>query len=175
MNKENLVFPLTLGLSDGIITTLMLISRTIIHGDLPGFNLAFRVAFGSAFVGGFSFFIAEYSRLRGEISRTSRQLMLRSPSYLIRSKIGKDILLEAVSGTGASIISGFSGSMIPLSFAALFPGMSIFAIYIADGSLALLGAGIAKSVSGNYIFWIFTMFLLGIVVTILGNFLNLVS
>ncbi|MCL5881710.1 MAG: hypothetical protein M1592_03905 [Candidatus Thermoplasmatota archaeon] len=175
MNKSSIIFPLTLGLSDGIITTLMLISRTVIEGNFSGLGLAFRVAFGSAFVGGFSFFIAEYSRLRGEISRSSRQLMLRSPSYLIKSKIGKDILVESVVGTGASIMSGFTGAMLPLTLAILFPSHGLIAIYLADGAMALLGAGIAKSVHGNYIFWIITMFVLGIVVTVLGNFLNLVS
>ena len=109
MNKQNLLFPFTLGLSDGIITTLMLISRSLIFGDPIGLNLAFRVAFGSAFVGGFSFFIAEYSRLRGEISRTSRQLNLRSTSYLIMGKIGRDIMVESVTGTSISGLSGFSG------------------------------------------------------------------
>ncbi len=175
MNNSNIIFPLTLGLSDGIITTLMLISRTVIEGNFSGIDLAFRIAFGSSFVGGFSFFIAEYSKLRGEISHSSRQLMLRSPSYLVKSRIGKDILVESVAGTGASILSGFVGAMLPLSLAILFPTRGLIAIYLADGAMALLGAGIAKSVNGNYIFWIITMFVLGIAVTVLGNFLNLVS
>ena len=175
MNKSILTFPLTLGLSDGIITTLMLISHTILHGSIIGIGLALRVAFGSAFVGGFSFFIAEYSRLRGEISRSSRQLMLRSPTYLVRSRIGRDILVESITGTGASVMSGFVGSMLPLAIAVTFPRTGAYAVYTADVVLALLGAGIAKSVSGNYIFWILTMFLLGIAVSFIGDVLNLVG
>ncbi len=175
MNKSVLTFPLTLGLSDGIITTLMLISHTILHGNLISAGLALRVAFGSAFVGGFSFFIAEYSRLRGEISRTSKQLMLRSPAYLIRSRIGRDILVESVTGTGASVLSGFIGSLLPLAIAVAFPRTGAYAVYTADGVLAFLGAGIAKSVSGNYVFWIMTMFILGVSVSLMGDFLNLVG
>ncbi len=175
MNKNILTFPLTLGLSDGIITTLMLISHTIIHGNIISGWLALRVASGSAFVGGFSFFIADYSRLRGEISRTSKQLMLRSPAYLVRSKIGRDILVESISGTVASVLSGFAGSLLPLVIAVAFPRTGAYAVYTADGVLAFLGAGIAKSVSGNYIFWIMTMFILGISVTLIGDFLNLVG
>lgn len=175
MNKSILTFPLTLGLSDGIITTLMLISHTILHGSIIGIGLALRVAFGSAFVGGFSFFIAEYSRLRGEVSRSSRQLMLRSPTYLVRSRIGRDILVESITGTGASVMSGFVGSMLPLAIAVTFPRTGAYAVYTADVVLALLGAGIAKSVSGNYIFWILTMFLLGIAVSFIGDVLNLVG
>lgn len=174
MNKQNLLFPFTLGLSDGIITTLMLISRSLIFGDPIGLNLAFRVAFGSAFVGGFSFFIAEYSRLRGEISRTSRQLNLRSPSYLIRGKIGRDIMVESVTGTSISVLSGFSGSMIPLAFSVLVPQDGRLSVIVAVLSLAALGAGIGKSVKGNYIFWVITMVALGVIVTAIGYSLHLV-
>lgn len=174
MNKQNLLFPFTLGLSDGVITTLMLISRSLIYGDSLGINLALRVAFGAAFVGGFSFFIAEYSRLRGEISRTSRQLNLRSPSYLIRGKIGRDIMVESVAGTSISVLSGFTGSMIPLAFSVLVPSDGRISIFVAILSLAALGAGISKSVKGNYIFWIITMSVLGLIVTSVGYYLHLV-
>ncbi len=174
MNKQNLLFPFTLGLSDGIITTLMLISRSLIYGDVIGINLALRVAFGSAFVGGFSFFIAEYSRLRGEISRTSKQLNLRSPAYLIRGKIGRDIMLESVLGTTISVLSGFSGSMIPLAFSVLVPSDGRISVVVAILSLAALGSGISKSVKGNYFFWIITMVVLGFIVTSIGFYLHLV-
>lgn len=174
MNRQNLLFPFTLGLSDGIITTLMLISRSLIFGDPIGINLALRVAFGSAFVGGFSFFIAEYSRLRGEISRTSKQLVLRSPSYLIRGKIGRDILFESVAGTTISVFSGFVGSMIPLAFSVILPQNGKLSIVVAILSLSALGAGIGRSVKGNYMFWILTMVALGLIVTSIGYYLHLV-
>lgn len=174
MNKQNLLFPFTLGLSDGVITTLMLISRTLVTANALSGGLALRVAFGAAFVGGFSFFIAEYSRLRGEISRTSRQLNLRSPAYLIRGKIGRDIMLESVVGTSISVLSGFTGSMIPLAFSVLLPTAGDISIVVAILSLAALGAGIGKSVKGNYVFWILTMTILGIIVTLVGFYLNLV-
>lgn len=174
MNNQNLLFPFTLGLSDGVITTLMLISRTLIHENSLGLNLALRVAFGAAFVGGFSYFIAEYSRLREEISRTSRQLNLRSPSYLIKGKIGRDIMVESVVGTSVSVASGFTGSMIPLAFSLLVPADGVLSIFVAIVSLAALGAGIGKSVKGNYLFWIMTMAILGFIVTWVGYYLNLV-
>lgn len=174
MNRQILLFPFTLGLSDGIITTLMLISRSLIFGDPISANLALRVAFGSAFVGGFSFFIAEYSRLREEISRTSRQLVLRSPSYLIKGKIGRDILFESVTGTTISVFSGFTGSMIPLAFSVLIPQDGRISVIVAILSLSALGAGISRSVKGNYIFWILTMVILGLIVTMIGYYLHLV-
>ncbi len=174
MTKPNFLFPFTLGLSDGIITTLMLISNSIIHESYIGTNLALRVAFGSAFVGGFSYFIAEYTRLRSEISRTSKQLVLRSPSYLIKSKIGHDILIESVAGTALSVGSGFLGSMVPLSFSIILPTYGLISIMVAIGALSIMGLGIAKSVRGSYIFWLMTMIALGVIVTYIGYNLKLV-
>ena len=174
MSSKYYLFPLTLGLSDGIITTLMLVSRTLLSHEAIGIDLALRVSSGSAFVGGFSFFVAEYSRLRGEISRTSRHLVLRSPRYLIRGKIGREILVEAISGTVISVFAGFGGSLIPLFSGVYLPGSSILPVGIGILALAFLGGGIGKSVSGNYYFWIFSMVVIGIIVTVLGDFLNLV-
>ncbi len=174
MNRLNLLFPFTLGLSDGVITTLMLIARSLLAGESIGLGLALRVAFGAAFVGAFSFFIAEYSRLREEISRTSRQLNLRSPAYLIKGKIGRDIMLEAGLGTSVSAVTGFTGSMIPLAFSLLLPQDGLLSIVVAVVALAGLGAGLSRSVKGNYAFWILTMVLVGILVTIIGYYLNLV-
>ncbi len=174
MNNQNLLFPFTLGLSDGIITTLMLISRSLLAGESIGAGLALRVAFGAAFVGAFSFFIAEYSRLREEISRTSRQLNLRSPSYLIKGKIGRDIMMESVIGTSISAVSGFTGSMIPLAFSVLLPQDGLLSIIVAIIALSALGAGIGRSVKGNYVFWVLTMVILGLMVSIIGFYLNLV-
>lgn len=174
MNKQNLLFPFTLGLSDGVITTLMLISRSLLSGESIGAGLALRVAFGAAFVGAFSYFIAEYSRLREEISRTSRQLVLRSPSYLIKGKIGRDIMAESVIGTTISTFSGFTGSMIPLAFSVLLPQDGLLSIIVAVVALAGLGAGIGRSVKGNYVFWVLTMVILGMLVSVIGFYLNLV-
>ncbi len=175
MNRSNFLFPFTLGLSDGIITTLMLTSRILLTGGSLAPDLILRIAFGASFVGGFSFFIAEYSRLREEIARTSRMLIMRSPDKLIRGKIGKDIMLEATLATSLSVITGFLGALIPLTFSALFSPNKIAPELIAWIALALLGAGLARSVQGKYIFWIVTMMFIGVLITFLGFFLNLVS
>ncbi|HLH85767.1 MAG TPA: hypothetical protein VKU79_02755 [Thermoplasmataceae archaeon] len=174
MNRPALLFPLTLGLSDGIITTLMLISRTLISGEAFDVSLVVRVATGSAFVGGFSFFIAEYSRLRAELSRTSRQLILKTPRYLLKGKIGRDILLEAGTGTAVSTISGFGGSLVPLLSGMFLRSGGPISIGLALASLAALGGGVGKSVNGNVGFWVVVLVSIGIIVTIMGNFLNLV-
>ncbi len=169
------LFPITIGLSDGIITALMLVSGDILRGEHVLLGLALRVAYGSSFVGTFSFFIAQYSELRGELSRSSKQLNLRSPSYLIRSKVGRDIIFESVLGASAAGFFGFVGALIPLIPDVFFPSMPIVAIGFAEGSLAVLGLGIGRAVRGNYIFWIIMMFIIGLVVAWAGDYLFLVQ
>lgn len=172
--RNRLIFPITIGLSDGIITALMLVSGDILRGDHILLGLALRVAYGSSFVGTFSYFIAQYSELRGELSRTSRQLNLKSPSYLIRSKLGRDIIVESVTGAAAAGFFGFVGALIPLITNVVDPMDPILSLISAEASLAVLGIGIGKAVRGNYVFWVIMMFVIGIVVAWAGNYLYLV-
>lgn len=172
--RLKLIFPITIGLSDGIITALMLVSGDILRGTQIYLGLAFRVAYGSSFVGTFSYFIAQYSELRGELSRTSRQLNLKSPTYLIRSKLGRDIVFESVAGAASAGLFGFVGALIPLATSVFIPADPMFAIISAEATLAVLGLGIGKAVRGNYIFWVVMMFVIGIVVAWAGDYLYLV-
>lgn len=169
------LFPITIGLSDGIITALMLVSGDILRGEHVILSLAFRVAYGSSFVGTFSFFIAQYSELHGELSRTSRQLNLKSPAYLIKSKLGRDIILESVLGAALAGFFGFTGALIPLIPDVLVPSMPYLALGFAEASLALLGIGIGRAVRGNYFFWVIMMFMIGLAVAWAGDYLFLVQ
>ncbi|MCL5803268.1 MAG: hypothetical protein ACYCSA_09120 [Thermoplasmataceae archaeon] len=172
--KYSLLFPATIGLADGIITALVLVTGSILSGAGLSPGLSERVAFGSAFVGTFSFFIAEYSRLRGEINKTSRQLNLSSPRLLLKGKIGRDIFLEAIIGTSLSGVCGFLGAGIPLFINYLFPTHGYLSIISAILAMGALGAGIGRSVSGRYILWIVTMLILATLIAIVGNYLRIV-
>ncbi|MHB8358464.1 MAG: hypothetical protein ACYDCP_03050 [Thermoplasmataceae archaeon] len=172
--KYSLLFPATIGLADGIITALVLVTGSILSGSGLSPGLSERVAFGSAFVGTFSFFIAEYSRLRGEINKTSRQLNLTSPRLLLKGKIGRDIFLEAIIGTSLSGVCGFLGAGIPLFINYLFPTHGYLSIISAILAMGALGAGIGRSVSGRYILWILTMLILATLIAIVGNYLRIV-
>ncbi len=118
--RPRLLFPVTIGLSDGIITSLMIAASRMAEPSSVSAYFALRVAAGSAIVGMFSFFVAEYSRLRNELSRSSRQLGYPSPSFLLRTRLGRSILVEAITGTSASGVSGFTGALIPPLAAAAF-------------------------------------------------------
>ncbi|MEM0132825.1 hypothetical protein [Acidiplasma sp.] len=55
------LFPISIGLSDGIITALILASGGIIGSTHINLYEAFKISFGSSFAGTFSYFIAQYA------------------------------------------------------------------------------------------------------------------
>ncbi|MCY0852141.1 hypothetical protein [Thermoplasma acidophilum] len=173
--KDRTLFSITLGLSDGIITSLMIAAAALSSLTSIGMTEALRIGAGSATVGGFSFFIAEYARLRGEVFRMSRQLAMDSPRRLMRSRIGVEITEEALEGTAIAGVSGFLGSMIPLATDALLPDYHILPFSVAIIALAFLGIGLARSISGNYTIWAVGMSAVGIVMSYVGIFLHIVS
>ncbi|KAA8922926.1 MAG: hypothetical protein F6Q11_02450 [Thermoplasma sp.] len=140
-----------------------------------GVTEALRIGAGSAIVGGFSFFIAEYARLRGEVFRMSRQLAMDSPRKLMRSRIGIEITEEALEGTAIAGASGFLGSMIPLATDALLPNYHILPFAAAVIALAFLGVGLARSISGHYAVWAVGMSAVGVIMSYVGVFLHIVS
>lgn len=175
MSRFRFLFPITLGLSDGIITALMLAAGDLLSHQDIGLNLALRIAFGSAFVGSFSFFIAEYAKLRGELYRASRQLTLRSPSFLAKGKYGKDIIFESTVGTSLSGFCGFIGAMIPLLVNVYIPHPAWLSIIVANITLGVLGLGLSKTVVGKHIYWAIAMVIMGVIVTMAGSILHIVG
>ena len=173
--KNSLLFPMAIGITDGIITTLMLATNYIVEARAISLLLSLRIAAGSAMVGSFSYFVAEYSSLREELARISKHLGLSTPSFLIRSKPGRDILEEAIVATGISGGFSFSGSFFPLLVATVFPGNATLSLSAAIIALGATGLAIAKSVSGNMYTWPVSMMSIGALVAFAGNFLHLIS
>lgn len=172
--REDLVFPVTMGLTDGVITVLMLASADFLGPSVMTVDLAVRISFGSAFVGTLSFFIAEYSRLRFQLIRASRQLTMNSPESLIKSDLGMKIFFESIAGTLLSGSFGFIGALIPLSVDVFDPKMGFIAILSAYIVLATMGLTIGGISSGNKYKWMAALVLLGLIVTAVGNFISIV-
>ncbi len=166
---------MAIGITDGIITTLMLATNYIIQASAISLILSIRIALGSALVGSFSYFVAEYSSLREELARISRHLGFSSPMFLIRSKPGRDILEEAFVSTGISGGFSFSGSFFPLLVATAFPDNGILSLATAIIALGLTGLAIAKSVKGNRYTWPLSMISIGVIIAYVGNILHLIS
>lgn len=173
--RDDILFPVTLGLTDGIITVLMLASADFLGPSNMSVLLALRIAFGSAFVGTLSFFIAEYSRLRSELTRASQQLTMRSSNRLVKTDLGTRILVESLGGTLLSGSFGFVGALIPLLFDVFLPAEGYMAILSAYLVLAFMGMGIARISSGNRLRWMGSLIVLGITVTMVGKFIAIVG
>lgn len=173
MNKKY-IFPVSIGLSDGIITALILASGGIIGKSSIDLFQAFRISFGSAFAGAFSYFIAQYAGLNEELHRTALQLNLKSTDYLLKGHLGIEIFVESLLGALIAAFFGFLGALIPLSSSLIVRNNIEIPLFLSYLSLAVLGLFISKTTAGRAKFWIVVMVIVGIIVTIAGYELKLI-
>ena len=173
MNKKY-IFPVSIGLSDGIITALILASAGIIGKSTIDLFEAFKISFGSAFAGAFSYFIAQYAGLNEELHRTALQLNLKSTNYLLKGHLGIEIFVESLLGAFIAAFFGFLGALIPLSSSLIIKNNIELPLLLSYASLAVLGLFISKTTAGRARFWILVMVTVGIIVTIAGYELKLI-
>jgi len=172
--KNKYLFPVSIGLSDGIITALILASGGIIGKSSIDLYLAFKISFGSAFAGTFSYFIAQYAGLNEELHRTAVQLNLKSTDYLLKGHLGTEIFVESLIGAFIAALFGFLGALIPLSSSLIIKNNIFIPLSLSYISLAILGLFISKTTAGRAGFWISVMVIVGIIVTIAGYYLKLI-
>jgi predicted membrane protein (TIGR00267 family) len=172
LNRET-IFPITIGLVDGIITTLMITSGRIVSGVDLSFNHTLRIASGSAIVGAGSYFVAQYSKMRNEVSRVSKHLN-PDKNKPRRSSMERIILLETAVGTLAAALFGFLGSMIPLLSSIIYTSNVYFPFFISLLSLAVLGIFVGKYANGSSLNWALALLFMGVLVTIVGIYLNII-
>ncbi len=172
--KIKFLFPTSIGLSDGIITALILAAGGILNGGGIDLFISIKISFGSAFAGTFSYFIAQYAGLNEELHRTAKQLNLKSTNYLLKGKLGNEIFLESLSGSIIAAICGFFGALIPLLSSLVIRNNIIIPLVFSYVSLGILGLFISKTTSGRSSFWIAVMITIGIIVTIAGFYLKLI-
>ncbi len=174
MNKDY-TFPVILGLTDGIVTALMIATNEILTVTVPEFNLYIRIALGSASVGAVSFFMADYSSLKQELVRLSKIVNPNTPFELLETQLGRRIVSESVEKTLLSALAGFGGALIPLALSSVFITQYWVSLLGADLSLALLGVLVARVQSGNYFFWPPLLASVGVVMMFIGRFVNIVG
>jgi VIT1/CCC1 family predicted Fe2+/Mn2+ transporter len=168
------LFPLVIGPVDGILTALTLAASRLVHPDQPiDMSLATRIALAAALSGGFVFFVAEYARLRAELVHAERHLNLSSAGQLATSRLGREVLLDAIGGAMVASVTGFAGAMFPLILGALFRGIFWATIAAAIAVLGLFGAVVAMIVHGRPAFWAIGLMLTGILLSIAGVFLHI--
>jgi predicted membrane protein (TIGR00267 family) len=168
--------PLVLGFSDGILTALTLAAgRLTSPGRVIPLDLALRIAAGALASGAFVFFVARYAELRGELVRAERQLNLTSRGRLAAGHLGSTVTNEAILSACISSVAAFSGALVPLLVAALFPAYRWASIAAALVALALLGAGLARAVHGRVLRWSLGLVAGGGALSVLGAYLKIVG
>lgn len=169
------LFALLLGLIDGILTVLALATGHVLRaqGSIT-LGLALKVAFATSLSGACIYFFSEYSRQRHRLVHAETELNLASHGRLATTHLGRQILKETAIGMLVSSICNFLGAMLPLISAILFPEKQWIAILIALVMLIALGVGISRLVYGKAILWCASLFVAGILVSLVGYKLNVV-
>jgi VIT1/CCC1 family predicted Fe2+/Mn2+ transporter len=167
--KHSYLFALVLGVTDGIFTALTLASGRVINSAEPiGPSFAVRIAVAGSVSGLFVFFVAEYSRLRGELAYAARHLNLAARGKLATTRLGWTVLRDALQAALVSSGGSFAGALLPLLLTGLFRGPSFMAIVVAILALGLLGVSVARTVYGNSLRWAAALMLTGGILTAVG-------
>ncbi len=172
--ESKYIFPLVLGLTDGIITALMIATAELLSSAEPHLALYLRIAVGSAAVGAISFFMADYSSMKQDLMRLSKKVNPNTPENLLGTKLEFAILRDSATRTAISAFAGFVGALIPLLPSLIFVSEHLVTLAIADASLAILGLNIARIQSGSYIFWSLLMGGVGVFVMFIGSAIQIV-
>jgi predicted membrane protein (TIGR00267 family) len=168
------VFPLIMGLADGILTALTLAAGRVFSPDEPiGAGLMLRLAVGASFSGAFVYFVADYARRRLELVHAERHLTLNSRGRLASTHLGRAVFEDALRSTVTAGVSSFLGAIFPLLFAVRWPAKPWLAILVSIIALGLLGSGLARSLHANVARWTVSLMLLGAAVTWLGHKLHI--
>lgn len=163
------------GLIDGILNVLTLAAAKLMNEGGLTLAVAGKLAAVTACTTGFVFFVAHYAQLRSELLRSARQLNLLSHGRLATTKLGRQILLEAILAACVASVCGVVGSAVPIVLALLLPQIPIVGIVLTVALLGVLGWALALSVSGSPFFWAAGLMLGGIAVTVIGAKLSIVS
>lgn len=106
MNQDR-AFAISIGLVDGLITSLMITAYAIVYHYPISSIQSLHIAFGSSFVGAISYFIAEFSKLSQNEFRVSKAL---KPGIKVPPSVKRNLrernLRESMYGGSASLIMG---------------------------------------------------------------------
>ena len=172
--KRALLFPLVLGLADGILNALTLASSTVLHGLGLTAALALKVGAAAVVSAVFTVFVAEYSQLRAELAHAEYQLSSSSPGRIAAGNLGREVRREAMAAAGIAGGASFIGSALPLLTGVWLSNVSWIALVLSIGALAALGVALADRVHGSKLIWASALTLAGVVVTVIGVQINLV-
>jgi hypothetical protein len=163
------------GLIDGILNALTLASAKLVTQAGLTFLLVGKVGVITACTTSFVFFVAHYAQLRSELVRSARELNLLSHGHLATTQLGKQILREALWGAVVASVCGVIGSAIPLTIGMVVPELPFLGLALTVALLGILGWLLALGVFGSPALWATSMMLGGIIVTVIGVKLDILS
>lgn len=173
-SRHSTFFPSVVGFTDGILTALTLASGSILHSRIPlGLPVAVKISAAAALSGAFVLFAGEYARLRFSLVRSERQLNLTARGQLAATQLGRAVLVESLVTAGIASVCTFAGALFPLLAAIVHSAGAWVAIPAALLALAMLGAALARAVSGNSVLWILALVSAGGLVTLAGERLKI--
>jgi predicted membrane protein (TIGR00267 family) len=162
-------FALVIGLVDGILTALILAAGKVAGaGESIYLSDLLRVAVVASVSAAFTFFVAQYSRFRHELVHAERHLTLGSRGPLVKTQLGRAVLLESVAGSFVSGGCSFVGAVLPLLFAMIRPGATSVSLGAPIVALGVLGGFLGRSVYGNVLLWAIGLMSVGVVLTYIG-------
>jgi VIT1/CCC1 family predicted Fe2+/Mn2+ transporter len=168
------LFNVALGLTDGLLTALVLTAGTLVRGTARvDIGQALRVSTAAALSGLFTVLVSDYVRLRVELSHAAQELNLTSVRPLLASKLGSEIRRQALTAALITTACSFGGAMIPLTSAVLFrvgwAGPAAAAI-----SLAAIGLALGRLFTGNSLLWAVLLLSGGATIALAGVLLHIV-
>jgi len=173
--KKKVLLPVTMGLTDGILTALTLTANSLISSE-PRVNayLALRVAGVAFFSGAFVYFVTKYAEFRQELVHAEQELSLLEHGKLAVGHLGRSAMQEAAVATVISSVAGFLGCLSPLLVATMFPRYPWSSVVTSLAALVLLGIVLGNVLYGNVLRWALTLLIAGAVLTAIGIQLDIV-
>lgn len=171
--RGQLLFFVITGLAEGILTAMILAAGRILEpSGAATAGLAVRVGLVAGLPEAVVFFAAEYSRQQGDLARMERQLNLPPRRQLAAGRLGRQALEQSLSAACVASACSFVGAAVPLVLASVIPGSGWVSLLAAATCLALLGYGIAYTLSGCRVCWALVLALAGGVLSVLGVYLK---
>jgi predicted membrane protein (TIGR00267 family) len=175
MSFSRLLFNVALGLTDGLLTALMLTAGVLLHGTAGlAIGQALRVSTAAALSGLFTVLVSDYARLRGELSRAARELNLPSVRPLLQGRLSRKVRTQAVTAAFTTTACSFLGAMIPLTAAATcrVPWAAFLAASIA---LVVIGSVMGHIVRGRSLVWALLLLVGGAMIALAGVWLDVLG
>jgi predicted membrane protein (TIGR00267 family) len=168
-SRGDYAFALIIGLVDGLLTALILAAGKVVAAqESIHLSDAWRVAMVASISAVFTFFVAQYSRFRHDLVHAEKHLTIGSRGPLVKTQLGRAVLLESVAGSFVSGGCSFVGAVAPLLFAMIRPGAVWLSLGAPIAALGLLGGLLGRWVYGHVILWALGLMSIGIVLIFIG-------